>query len=117
MRRALVVDDDKFLVRTLSDLLRLQSWQVTSAYSGTEAVNAAARDEFDVVLMDIRMPGMDGVAAFKAMKQVHPDVRVVLMTAYASDDLLQEANASGALRVLAKPVNVRALMDLIGVGN
>ena len=113
MRHALVVDDDPFLVRTLADVLRLQQWEVTPAYSGTEAVNEAARVDFDVVLMDIRMPGMDGVAAFKAMRQMRPALRFVLMTAYASDALMDEARRVGAMRVLAKPVNVHALMALI----
>ena len=112
-RHALVVDDDKFLVRTLADILKLRGWTVTTAHTGTEAVNAAARETFDVVLMDIRMPEMDGVSAFKAMKRVKPDVRVVLMTAYASDSLLDEARDAGALRVLAKPVDMRALMVLL----
>ena len=112
-RNALVVDDDKFLAKTLSDVLRLQGWEVTTAFTGTEAVNAAARQPFDVVLMDIRMPEMDGVAAFKAMKKVKPDVRVVLMTAYASDDLMSEAKAAGPLRVLSKPVDIRSLLTLL----
>lgn len=112
-RHALVVDDDTFLVRTLADILKLRGWEVTTAFTGTEAVNAAMRASFDVVLMDIRMPEMDGVSAFKAMKKVKPDVRVILMTAYASDDLLDEARDAGAMRVLAKPVDMRALMALL----
>jgi two-component system response regulator HydG len=112
-KHALVVDDDTFLVRTLADILKLRGWEVTIAHTGTQAVNAAARESFDVVLMDIRMPEMDGVSAFKAMKKVKPDVRVVLMTAYASDELLNEAHNEGALRVLSKPVDMRALMTLL----
>lgn len=112
-RHALVVDDDRFLVKTLADVLRLQGWEVTTAYTGAEAVNAAARQPFDVVLMDIRMPEMDGVAAFKAMKTVKPDVRVVLMTAYAGDDLITEATNAGAVRILSKPVDVRSLLTLL----
>src|SRR5258708_13677781 len=82
-RRVLVVDDDRFMVRTLSDVLRLRGWEVGRAHSGAEAVELVSGRAFDVVLMDVKMPGMDGVAAFKAMSAFIPDIRVLLMTAYS----------------------------------
>jgi len=113
VRRALVVDDDQFMVRTLSDVLRLKGWEVTTAFSGETAVKLATEGTFDVVLMDIKMPEMDGVAAFKAMKVAKPDVRVVLMTAYAAEELIGEANREGVLRVLPKPLDITALLSLL----
>jgi DNA-binding NtrC family response regulator len=68
---------------------------------------------FPVVLMDIKMPGMDGVTAFRHIKARFPDVRVVLMTAYSSPDLLREAEREGAFRVVSKPVDLNALMPLL----
>jgi CheY-like chemotaxis protein len=109
--RALVVDDDRMLARTLAEILELSGWNVTQANSGTEAVNAAARQTFDVVLMDVKMPGMDGVDAFKAMKATHPEIRVILMTAYATEDRLGEAHREGVMRVLSKPVDVQKLLQ------
>jgi CheY-like chemotaxis protein len=111
IRRALVVDDDRTLARTLADILELSGWNVTQANSGTEAVNVAARQPFDVVLMDVKMPGMDGVDAFKAMKATRPDIRVILMTAYAAEERLGEARREGVLRVLSKPVDVKTLLQ------
>jgi len=108
--RALVVDDDRTLASTLADILELMGWTVTQANSGTEAVNVAARQSFDVVLMDVKMPGMDGVDAFKAMKATRPDIRVILMTAYAAEERLGEARREGVLRVLSKPVDVETLL-------
>ena len=61
MKRVLVVDDDRNMVKTLSDVLAFKGWEVGNAFSGEEAVNAAARTSYDVVLMDVKMPGMDGV--------------------------------------------------------
>ena len=113
MRRVLVVDDDRNMVRTLSDVLAFKGWDVANAYSGEEAVNAAAAQRYDVILMDVKMPGMDGVDAFKAIKTLHPETTVVLMTAYAAQDRLAEAERSGVWRVLSKPVNVPALIDLL----
>ena len=112
MKRALIVDDDRLMVRTLSDVLRLKGWEVQTAYNGAEALNAV-HVGFDVVLMDIKMPGMDGVAAFKAMKALMPGVRVILMTAYTAQELIGEAEREGVMRVLPKPVDVAALLELI----
>ncbi len=112
-RRVLVVDDDRTMVKTLTDVLEMKGFAVGNAYSGEEAVNAAASQPFDVVLMDVKMPGMDGVDAFKAIRQMRPDLMVVLMTAYAAQDRLAEAERCGVWRVLSKPVNVPGLIDLL----
>lgn len=111
--RALVVDDDRTMVKTLADLLRLRGWEVATAYSGDTAVEVASSGYFDVVLMDIKMPGMDGVNAFKAMKAAQPHIRVVLMTAHAGQDRIVEAEREGAVRVLPKPVHVESLLSLM----
>src|SRR5258706_2065221 len=111
--RVLVVDDDRFMVRTLSDVLRLRGWEVSQAYSGIEAVEMVSTDAFDVVLMDVKMPGMDGVATFKAMKARAPGIKVLLMTAYSAQELLQEAEREGVMRIVQKPVNLGSLLELL----
>ena len=88
------------MVKTLADVLQLQGWNVSTAHSGIEAVHAASTRLFDVVLMDIKMPGMDGVDAFKAMKARNPGLKVVLMTAYAAQERIAEAEREGVTRVL-----------------
>lgn len=112
-KHALIVDDDAAMVKTLSDVLRLKGWHVSAAYSGGAAVEAVEQTDFDVVVMDIRMPGMDGVDAFKAMKRRDPDIPVVLMTAFAAPDRVGEAERHGVIRVLHKPVDVGALLQLL----
>ena len=111
--RALVVDDDTSMVKTLTDVLTLHGWSVATALSGEDGVEAVIHQAFDVVLMDVKMGGMDGVSAFKEMKATRPNIRVVLMTAYAAQDLLAEAEREGVMRILPKPVNVGALLSLI----
>lgn len=115
--RALVVDDDRMLARTLGEILELRGWSVRIASSGAEAVNVATRETFDVVVMDVRMPGMDGVDAFKAMKASRPEIRVILMTAYAAEDRISEAEQEGVLRVLSKPVEVQCLLRFAAASN
>lgn len=112
-RRVLVVDDDVEMVRTLSDILRLRGWSPDVAYSGEEAVAAERRGDYEVVLMDIKMPGMDGVTAFRLMRAHHPKARVVLMTAHTEPEIVRAAVSEGAIRVLSKPVDLRALLRLI----
>lgn len=109
----LVVDDDRMMVRTLAEILQLKGWRVSTAFDGAEAVRAVEEQPFDVVLMDVKMPVMNGVDAFKAMRRARPGVRVALMSAFAAQELLNEAIDEGVLRVMSKPVNVPSLLDFL----
>ncbi len=108
--RLLVVDDDRGMVRSLCDVLRISGWEPVGAHSGEEALREVDRARFSAVIMDVRMTGISGVEALGAMRQRHPTLPVILMTAYASDDLLEQARGSGAARILHKPVAVPGLL-------
>jgi len=110
---ALVVDDDQHMVRTLADILALEGWTVQTADSGISALELARNTDFDVVLMDVKMPGMDGVAAFQEMRKLGRTMPVVLMTAYAAPDRLAAAERDGVMCVLPKPVDVESLLRLL----
>ncbi len=112
-KRILVVDDDRLMTRTLCDILQLHGWEAGAAYSGTEAIEAVQKEGYRVVLMDIRMPGVDGVQAFKALKGEHPNVKVILMTAFSASALVQEATREGAVAVMSKPLKVPSLLRLL----
>ena len=109
----LIVDDDRQMVRTLSDIVRLHGWEAHGAYSGEEAIAAVEARSFAMVLMDVRMGGVNGVDAFRAMKAIRPAIRVALMTAYTASDLIAEAEREGALRVLPKPVALPVLIEML----
>lgn len=112
-RRLLVVDDDKQMVRTLVDVVRLHGWEADGAHSGEAAVDAVREHDYAVVLMDVRMTGINGLEAFKAMKAVRPGIRVILMTAYTASEILAEAEREGALRILSKPVVLDGLIECL----
>jgi DNA-binding NtrC family response regulator len=112
-RRILIVDDDRQMVRTLSDIVRLQGWAPDGAHSGEEAVEAVKKQNYQAVLMDVRMAGINGVDAFKAMKAVRPGIKVILMTAYTAADIIAEAEREGALKVLSKPVVLSGLLEML----
>ena len=109
----LVVDDDRQMVKTLSAVLRLHGWSTESAYSGEEAIRRVQEAHFKAVLMDVRMPGINGVEALRAIRRAQPLTPVILMTAYAAQELLAQAERDGALMVLSKPIPWPTLTDLL----
>lgn len=112
-RRILVVDDDPQMVRTLCDVLRLHGWTAHAATSGEEAVGAVRTGRYALVLMDIKMGGIDGVEALKRIRELRPHARVVLMTAYSTGEVLEEAVAAGVITILSKPVALPSLLKLV----
>jgi len=112
-RRILIVDDEHLMVKTLGDIVRLHGWEADGAFSGEAAVEAVRKRDYAVVLMDVRMAGINGVEAFKLMKQVRPGIRVILMTAYTATEVLDEAEREGALRILSKPVALDGLIETL----
>lgn len=107
------MDDDREMVKTLCDILRLHGFETAEAYSGEEAIAAQQKHPHSCVLMDIKMPGVDGIEAFKIMRETFPDLRVILMTAHSSSDAMRDAVREGAYRVVPKPLDLPALFALL----
>jgi DNA-binding NtrC family response regulator len=99
----LVVEDDAVLLETLAELLVEEGLEVQAVESGAAALKAVRAREFDVVLSDIKMPGMDGFELLQALKTIQPDARVILMTAFGSAAWVTKAMLGGALDYLSKP--------------
>jgi DNA-binding NtrC family response regulator len=111
--RILVVDDDRAMVRTLCDIFRLRGWDAHGVHSGEEALTAQRESHYPVVLMDIKMSGISGVAAFKQMKADDPDLRCVLMTAHTETGVIEDAERTGGLHVVRKPIDLASLLLLL----
>ena len=111
--RILIVDDDEAMTRTLGDILELVGHDVTAVHNGSEAVAMVERATFHCVLMDIRMPVMNGVEALKQIKKIAPECPVIMMTAYAVHDLIEEAKREGALAVVYKPIEPSRVVELV----
>lgn len=114
--RILVVDDDDGMAETLVDILEDAGLTVETASDGFQAVEMVQENGFDLALMDIRMPGMNGVEAFKRIKNVDPAMRVAMMTAFTQEALIQEAYDEGAREVFFKPLQLERVMDFIQGG-
>ena len=112
-QRILVVDDNRSLVEALADIFEAKGYIVDQAYDGLQAVEKARDGIFDCILMDIRMPKLSGVDAFKEIKKLSPGTPVILMTAYSVQGLIDEARSEGALAVINKPVAMDQVLKLI----
>jgi DNA-binding NtrC family response regulator len=109
----LVVDDDHSMARTLGDILSVKGFQAELAYSGEEAIESVQTKAFDCVLTDIKMPGLNGVELHRVIKRDHPETPVVLMTAYATDALVDKGLEEGAIAALTKPLDINMLLGFI----
>jgi DNA-binding NtrC family response regulator len=110
------VDDEKGFVDTMAKRLENRGFTVGVAYDGPGALEALDRGDvfFDVVVLDVKMPGMDGNEALKLIKSAHPLVEVVMLTGHATVESAIEGMKSGAFDYLMKPCDLDSLMDKIG---
>jgi DNA-binding NtrC family response regulator len=107
----LVVDDEPGMRDTLMAILELEGYRVSSASDGETAVATVRDGAFDVVVMDVRMPGRDGVSALQEMGR--PPPQVILMTAYAQEDRLRAAVEAHAFAIVDKPFDTRRMLSLV----
>lgn len=112
-QRILIVDDEKNMRATLADILGDEGYQVDTAADGLTAVEMCEQQPYDVVLLDIRMPGIDGVETFRRIRRHQEAVRVVMMSAYSIDELKRSALEEGAIAFLSKPLDIDNVVDLI----
>jgi len=109
--RVLVVDDEVGMRETVAEILTGVGYTVTTAANGEDALAQLRAGTFSVVLMDVRMPGRDGISVLREIGGPPPPV--LLMTAYAGEEQLQAAVEAGSFAVLHKPVPARRLLDLV----
>ena len=108
--KVLVVDDDRRMVKTICDILKVKGYEALQAYTGEEAIEKVKSEIPDCVLMDIKMPGINGVEALKMIKDISPNLPVLLMSAYATEELIKEGKQQGAYTVLTKPIDIQMVL-------
>ena len=111
--RIFVVDDDRDFAESLADVLEPQGHTVALAFSGEEAVQRFATEDFDITFMDVRLPGMNGVESLFEMRRLKSDAKVMMMTGFSVEELPQQAVEGGAFGVLHKPFAPAALLAAI----
>ncbi len=110
--KILVVDDNREFCENAKDVLELYGHTVITVYDGVEALDMIKQDTPDFVLMDVVMPGMDGVAALKEMKKMVPQLPVVLVSGFSDEGLGGEARLAGAISLLGKPLDFEKFLKL-----
>jgi CheY-like chemotaxis protein len=108
----LVVDDIASMAESLADVLEARGFIAHSACSAAEALKILQEHPVDILLTDVIMPGMNGVALYRKTRQTHPQLTTFLMTAYAADDLIQQGMMEGIKTVLNKPIDIELLFTL-----
>jgi DNA-binding NtrC family response regulator len=108
--KVLLVDDEPDFLETLAKRLSHRKLEVATAASGEEALAALERDEAEVVVLDVKMPGMDGIAAVKEMRRRHPLTEVIMLTGHADLEASAQGMAHGAFDYLLKPVAIDELV-------
>ena len=111
--KVLVVDDQKSMRLTLAAILEDQGYDVTEVEDGYRAIEAVEQVPFDLVFMDIKMPGINGVQTFREIKKISPKSVVVMMTGFAVEDLVKEALEEGAVSVIYKPFDMDSVISLV----
>ncbi len=109
----LIVDDDLNMRRTLRDIFEEEGFEASTAESGEQAVSMCLEHDYDVVVMDVRMPGIDGLAAFREMRKRDCAVPVVMMSGYSVEHLIDEALAEGVVAFVQKPLDAAKVLFLI----
>lgn len=112
-RRVLVIDDDRDHAESIVDILRMRGHEVEAAFSGEAGVKLFREEDFDIVFMDVKLPGMNGVETFFEFKKIRPDARVMMMTGYSVEELISQAIANGAIGVLRKPFAIGELLRVL----
>lgn len=111
--RVLLIDDEETLIEYLSKRLLREGFTVKASFSGEEAVQVAGSNDFDVAVVDLKMPGMDGVETQKRLKKLQPFIQCIVLTGHGTLDSALESGKQDAFRYLLKPIEYDNLVETI----
>ena len=109
----LIVDDKKDFCTVLSDSLSQDRYRVVTAFNGKTALQLAKKEKPDLILLDIKMPGMDGIEVLKKIKKMRKEIAVIMFTAFGTLETAREAMKLGAYDYVTKPVDLFLLKSLV----
>ena len=110
----LLVDDEEDFLETLTERLETRGLKVNSVTSGEDAVSDVDEKKYDAIVVDLAMPGIDGIETLKRIKEKHPDMEIIMLTGQATVSKSIEALKHGAGDLLEKPVDLKVLLEKIG---
>jgi len=111
--KVFVVDDDRDFAESLVDVLEDKGYEVETAFSGEDAVQRLIEQDFDLICIDFKMPGMNGIECLQEVRKTKPHIKVVMMTGYIVKDLQVQAREAGAIGILEKPFAIEQLIKIL----
>ena len=115
--KVLLVDDEREFAQTLSERLLMRDMGSAIAYDGESALAMVSEDEPEVMILDLKMPGIDGIEVLKRVKQSRPEIEVIILTGHGSEDDRKTCLGLGAFAYLQKPVDIEVLTDTLKQAN
>jgi len=112
-QHVLVVDDDEIVLETLREMVETEGYRVTTVSDGSKALPLIESSAVDLVLLNLKMPVMDGPTTLKKIREIDPDMPVILITEYPDSDLMMEALSNSPIMVLPKPLQHSQLVEAI----
>lgn len=111
--KVLLVDDEETFVRTLSERLKMRDLETDMAYDGDQALSFIDDKEPDVMVLDIKMPGIDGIEVLRRVKKKFPSIQVIILTGHGTDKHEDESRSLGVFDYMKKPVDIELLVSRI----
>ncbi len=112
-RKSILIVDDELSVREALKMILKPICQVLTAADGKEALEVIRKGKIDLVTLDLKMPGLSGIEVLRKIKESHPDIEVLIVTAYSSDQTSKEANQYGADQIIPKPFSAPELIETV----
>lgn len=113
--KILLVDDEEEFTKTLSERMESRGLVARTATSGQEALEKVGAEKFDAIILDMQMPGLDGIETMRRMLENNPDLQIILLTGYGTVEKSVEAMKIGAKDFLEKPANIEQLLEKIKI--
>jgi DNA-binding response OmpR family regulator len=111
--RVLLVDDEEDFIRTLSERLELRDLKSNTAFDGEQAIKLVGDKEPDIIILDLKMPGIDGMEVLRRVRKAYPRIQVIIQTGHGNDMDEAEARELGVFDYLKKPVDIELLVERI----
>lgn len=111
--KIMIVDDEPGVRESFEMILKIKDYDVTAFPEGESAVNSLKKSVYDIAFIDFKLPGMDGIQVLKKIKEIDPEIEVVIVTAYASESSHANAITLGALEYLRKPFLMEEIYELV----
>lgn len=112
--KILVLDDEQIVLDSVARVLEEENYEVTACRKGEDAVRKLKAESFDILVTDLKMPGMDGLQAMELMQEIDPDLSMIMVTAYSTVDSAVKAMKLGAVDYIRKPFTPDQLLELVG---